>query len=117
MCLPLLHGRSWLTLVAVDWVHHNLIWVLWSIRGIPLAPIVTHRIRENGTVAVEGRRGNGRAGGGVALETVLGVLVPEMECSIGTSGTEGAVDWMEGNGVHRVAVCDIARRGVTVTFE
>jgi hypothetical protein len=48
---------------------------------------------------------------GVALETVLGILVPEVECAVAAGSAEGAVDGVEGDGVDRVDVGYVASVG------
>lgn len=53
---------------------------------------------------------------GVALQTVLGVLVPEVECAVATGCAEGAVDGVEGNGVDRVDVGHITGVGCVLAM-
>lgn len=50
---------------------------------------------------------------------MLGILVPEVECTVGARGGESAVNWVEGYGVHGVDFCDIPLAGVllAVAFE
>ncbi len=50
---------------------------------------------------------------------MLGVLVPEVEGAVGTRGAEGAVLWVEGDGVYRVDFCYVTRSWVllAVAFE
>jgi hypothetical protein len=43
---------------------------------VTFRPVIRHRIREDGSVPVEGRRRDCSADRGVAFETVFGVLVP-----------------------------------------
>ena len=74
---------------------HHLDRIALGVVLVALGPIVTNSISEDGTVLVEGSGGDAAADVGVTLETVLGVLVPEVECSIGTGCAECAVDGME----------------------
>jgi len=53
-CLSLLYARSGFALVALDWVHHDLVRVLWCIACITLAPIVADSIRKDLSIAAEG---------------------------------------------------------------
>lgn len=50
---------------------------------------------------------------------MLGILVPEMEGTVATCSAEGAVDRMEGDGIHRVNVVDISLvwRSFAMTLE
>lgn len=93
--LPLFDGRPWFTFVVDDLVHHDLVRVLWRVLRVPLAPVVADGVGEDGAGVVEAGAGDGAAGGGVTLEAVLGVLVPEVECTVGASCAEGAVDGVE----------------------
>jgi hypothetical protein len=54
-----------------------------------LAPIVTDGVSENVAVLAEACCDNAAADLGVALEAVLGVLVPKVESSVGTCSGEG----------------------------
>lgn len=65
-----------------------------------LAPVVTDGVGENVAVLAEACCDNAAADLGVALEAVLGVLVPKVESSVGTCSGEGAVLWVEGYGVY-----------------
>jgi hypothetical protein len=93
--------------------------ILRIVPRISLAPVVTHRIREDVAVAAERGRGDATADFGVALEAGLGVLVPEVECAVGAGGAECAVLGVEGDGVDGVDFGDVALAGVVlaVAFE
>jgi len=84
---------------------------------VTLAPIVADRVREDGTVLVECRCCDAASDVRVALETVLGVLVPKVECSIGTSSAECAMNGMERNIVDGIDIGDAVGGGVAVTLE
>lgn len=86
--------------------------ILGVIPRIAFAPVVTNRIREDVAVAAERRRGDAAADLRVALETVLGVLVPEVECAVAAGGAEGAVLRVEGDGIDGVDFGDVALGGV-----
>lgn len=100
-------------------MQHDLIRRLGRIDRVPFTPIVTDRVGEDGAGAVESGGGNGAADLRVALEAVLGVLVPEVEGAVGPGGAEGAVDRVEGDCVDGVDVGDVAlaRWGLAVAFE
>ena len=100
-------------------MQHNLCLNLRRIGRISLAPIVTHRIGENGACLVEARAGDHAPDFRVALEPVLGVLVPEVVGPVAAGSAEGAVYWMEGDGVDAVHVRHVTRVGRTlpVAFE
>jgi hypothetical protein len=78
-------------------MQHNLIRILRVISSITLMPIIRNGISENRTIVVEVCAGDAAADFGVAFETVLGVLVPEVECAVAAGGAEGAVDGVEGD--------------------
>ena len=115
----LLHLRPRFALILLHGMQHNLVGQLRRIDGVALAPIVTDGVGKNIAGAVEGRGGDGAAYFRVALEPVLGVLVPEMERAIAAGCAEGTVDGVEGDGVDgkyvgHVALCG---RGLSVAFE
>lgn len=115
--LSLFDCWSWLALIAVDWVHHNLIWVLWSVGGISLGPIVADCVCEDVSVAVECCSRDCATGLWVTLKSVLSVLIPEVECTICTCSAERAVDRVEGNGINCVDIGHIGGWGVAVTLK
>jgi hypothetical protein len=86
--------------------------ILRIIPTIPLTPIITDSIRKDVSRATKRRSGNAAADLRVTLETVLCVLVPEMEGAVGSRRAEGAVDGVEGDGVDGVDFGDVALRGV-----
>jgi hypothetical protein len=86
--------------------------VLWGVVAVAFAPVVAHGVGEDVTVAAEGGGGDGATDFGVALETVLGVFVPEVKCAIWTCRAECAVDGVEGDGVDGVDFGDVSGVGV-----
>lgn len=86
---------------------------------VSLAPIVADGVRENVPVAVESGARDRPADGRVAFEAMLGILVPKVERSVAASSAERAVDGVEGDGVDRVDIADVAvvRRRLTVALE
>ena len=100
-------------------MQHDLDGLLRRVLRVALAPVVAHGVREDVASAVEGRRHDLPADLRVALEAVLGVLVPEVEGPVGAGGAEGAVLRVEGDRVHAVDVALVARvrRGLAVAFE
>ena len=114
---PLLNGRPRLTLVGVDRVEHDLDGVLRSVVLVALAPVVGYGVGEDVSGFVKGRGDDATADVGVAFETVLGILVPEVEGSVGAGGAEGAVDRVEGDVVYGVDGNDVVLDGVTMALE
>jgi len=93
-------------------VKFDLDGVVLGISTVALAPVVADGVGENVSVLAEARRDDAAADFGVALKTVLGVLVPEVEGTVGAGGGEGAVLRVEGDGVYGVDFCDVAVGGV-----
>jgi len=81
-----------------------------------LAPIVADRVRENVSRSVKVRAADGAADLRIALETVLGVLVPEVEGAVGACGAEGTVLWVETDGIDGVDVAGVAVVGVSLAM-
>jgi hypothetical protein len=117
--LPLLVPRPWLTLVANDWMQLNLDWVLSVVPTVALTPIIANSVCKDVASAGKPSGGDASADLWVALETVLSVLVPEVEGAVAAGGAKGAVDGMEGDCIDRVDFCDVALGGVglAVAFE
>jgi hypothetical protein len=93
--------------------------ILRRIRTKPLTPIIRNRIRKDVAIFIEIRRRNGAPDFRVALQPVLGVLVPEVEGAVATGCAERAVDGVEGDCVYGVHFCYVALGGVlgAVAFE
>lgn len=96
---------------------HHLDRVLLRVVLEALAPVVADAVGEDGTVLVECRRRDAAAHVWVALESMFGVLVPEVEGAVGAGGAEGAVYGVEGDVVDGVDVRDVVRGGVTMALE
>ena len=92
-------------------MQHNLINLPLPALGIALTPIITDGVGKDVAIPVEAGGADGAADFRVALEAVLGVLVPEVEGAVAAGGAEGAVDRVEGDGVYGVDVRDVARLG------
>jgi hypothetical protein len=110
--LPLLAAWARFALIANDRVQFELDWVLWRIPGEALAPVVAYGVGKDVAVPGEGGCSDAASNLGVALETVLGVFVPEVEGAVATSCAEGAVLRVEGDCVDRVNFGHVARIGV-----
>ena len=97
----------------------QLDWVACCVAAVPLAPIVADGIREDVAVFAEGRGRDAATDFGIAFETVLGVLVPEVEGAVGAGGAEGAVLWVEGNCVYGIDLGHVTSGWIclTVAFE
>lgn len=100
-------------------MQHDLVRKLRGVCRVALAPVIADSVGEDTAGLVESSRGDGTADGRVALQTVLCILVPEMESAVTTGSAEGAVNGVERDGVDGVDVADVAvgRRGFTVTLE
>ena len=100
-------------------MQHDLRDLLRRILRVSLTPIIADGVRENASIPVERRRYNGPADLRIALQAVLGVFVPEVEGAVGAGGAEGAVLWVEGDGVDAVDVALVAhvRDVAAVAFE
>jgi hypothetical protein len=118
-CLPLLPAWPRLALIPNNGMQLDLDRILCIVAAVPLAPVVADSVREDVSSAREARRCDAAADFGVALEAVLCVLVPEVECAVGPGGAEGAVHGVEGDCVDGVDFCDVAgcRVGLAVAFE
>src|SRR4051794_32094031 len=89
--------------------------LLWRVEGKSLAPVVADCVRKRIAIFVECGRSNRSSDFRVAFETMLGVLVPEVEGSIRAGCTESTVNGVEGNGVHGIDFGYIALGGVLLT--
>ena len=98
-------------------MQHNLIHHLRCIHRIPFAPIIAHTVRKYIPRPIKVRGCDSAAHFGVAFESVFCVLVPEMEGAVASSGAEGSVLRVEGNGVDGVDVCVVLGGAVAVAFE
>lgn len=100
-------------------MQHDLIDGALSTLGVALTPIIADSVGEDVSVAVEAGGADGAADLRVALEAVLGVLVPEVEGAVAAGGGECPVHGVEGDGVDGVDVRDVAGLGggLSVAFE
>lgn len=114
-------ARAWsgLCLIRSDRVQHDLVGSLLGIGGVTLAPVVADRVSEDISSAVESGGSDRASDSGVTLETVLRILIPEVESTVRTSSAEGAVNGVERDSVNGVDIADIAvcGRGFTVALE
>lgn len=98
-------------------MQHDLDWVVLSVVLEALAPVIANGIGEDASRLVERRRSDATTHVGIALETVLGILVPEVERAIRSSGAKGSVDRVEGNVVDGMHVNHIALNRVAMAFK
>lgn len=94
---PLSRSRTRLHFFWRHRMQHDLVRQLLCIGRVALAPVVADGVCENVPCAVEGSAGDGAPDGRIALETVLRVLIPEVEGAVTASGAEGTVDGVEGD--------------------
>jgi hypothetical protein len=76
-------------------MHHDLRWVCGLVGLVSLGPVVADGVTENGSIHVESGGRNRPIDLRVALETVLRILVPEMERAIRTCCAERSVNRVE----------------------
>ena len=84
-----------LALVALHRVQHDLVGVVCTVVLVALAPIVAHCVSKDVAGSAEVCRRNASTDVGVALQSVLGVLVPEVECAVCACGGESTMDGVE----------------------
>lgn len=117
LSLTLLRVRTRLALLSLNRVKHDLVRVILLASLVSLAPVVAYGISKDSTARVECGCCDAATYSGVALQSMLRVLVPEMESAIATSGAECTVLWVERDIIDRVDIGDVALRRVTVTLE
>lgn len=98
-------------------MQHNLDRIVLRVVLVPLAPIVTNGISKDAAVLVECRCRNAASHVGISLETMLCVLVPEMERTIRTGCAKGPVDGVERDVVDRMDVYNVVDGRVSVALE
>ena len=100
-------------------MQHDLVDSLLGIGGVTLAPVVADGVSEDISITVESGGSDRASDSGVTLETVLRILIPEVEGTIGTCSAEGTMNGVERDSVNGVNIADIAacRRGFTVALE
>lgn len=98
---------------------HHLVGQLLGVGRVTLTPVVADSVGKNISSAVESGAGNCSPNGRIPLQTMFGILVPEVEGAVTTGGAEGTVNGMEGDRVEGIDVVDVALvgRGLTVAFE
>lgn len=96
---------------------HNLDRVVLCVVLISFAPVIANCISKDAAILVESRRSDATTDIGVTLETVLSVLVPEVESPVGAGSAKGAVDRVKRDVVDRINICDVIRGGVSVALE
>lgn len=98
-------------------MHHDLVGVLGCVVCVSFAPVITNSVCKDITVLVESCSGNGTSNRWIALESVLGYSIPEVECTVGASSAESTVLWVEGDGVDRVDIGDVVLGWVAMALE
>ena len=115
--LPLLDAGPRLALVSRYRVQHHLGRVGRRVALEALAPVVADGVGKDGSGLVKRRRRDASSDVGVALEPVLGILVPEVEGTVATRRAEGSVLRVERDVVDRVDVGDASLGGVAMALE
>lgn len=98
-------------------MEHDLVRVRGRVTLVALTPVVTDGVGKDAARLVERCRGDATTYVGVALETVLRILVPEVEGTVATGCAEGAVLRVEGDVVDGVDAGGVALGGVAVALE
>jgi len=119
LSLPLPNLWPRLTLIRLHTMQHNLIRQLRRIHRVPFTPIITDGICKYSPTLVKRCSTNGPSNLRIPFQTMLRILVPEVECTVATCGTEGAVHGVETYCIDAVDVADIPRcwGGLAVAFE
>lgn len=76
-------------------MQHDLVGRLLRIARVSLAPIITNSICKDATIPVERRAGNGSTDIRIPFQSVLCVLIPEMESAVAASSAESAMNRVE----------------------
>jgi hypothetical protein len=98
-------------------VQQNLVRVCRAVALVSLAPIVTDGVGKDGARLVERRRRDAASDIRVALQTVLGVLVPEVERAVAARRAKCSMLGVERDVIDRVDTCSVALRGISVALE
>jgi hypothetical protein len=98
-------------------MHHNLVWVLWSIGCISLAPVIANRVGKYLSATVECSSRNSTTCSRVALESMLGNSIPKVESTVRTSRAKRAVLRVKGDGVDGIDICHVVLGRVAMAFE
>lgn len=98
-------------------MQHHLDGVILRVVLEALAPVVANGVGKDASRLVERRGRDAAAHVGVALETVLGILVPEVERAVRSRRAKGAVNRVERNVVDGVHVDHVVDGRVTVALE
>lgn len=98
---------------------HHLVGQLLGVGRVTLTPIVADSVCKDISSAVESGARNCSPDGRIPLQTMFGILVPEVEGTVTTGGAKGTMNRMEGDRVEGIDVVDVALvgRGLTVAFE
>lgn len=115
--LSLLHTRPRLALILLNRVQHDLDWLSLCVALVALGPVVAYGVGEDVAVLVEVGRCDTAANVRVALKSMLGVFIPEVERAIRAGRREGAVDGVEGDVVDGVDVGNVSLGWVAVALE
>lgn len=98
-------------------MQHHLDGVVLRVVLETLAPVVANGVGKDASRLVERRGRDAATHVGVALETVLGILVPEVERAVRSRRAKGAVNRVERNVVDGVHVDHVVDGRVTVALE
>ena len=100
-------------------MQHYLVGHLCRVEAVSFAPVIADGVGEDGAIPVEGGCADRATNFGISLETMFGILVPEVEGSVAACSAEGAVLRMEGDGVHGIDIGDVAAAWwcLSMTFE
>lgn len=114
--LPLLSPRSRLALISNHWMQLQLDRVLRSVPAKTLTPVIADRVREDIAVPRESSSGDRASDLRITFETMLGILIPEVEGTVATGGAECAVLGMEGDSIYGVDFRDVPLGGILLAM-
>lgn len=98
-------------------MQHDLYRVVGGVGLISLAPVITNGVGKDGPGLVEFGGRDAATNVRIAFQSVLRVLVPEMECAVATSCAESSMLRVEGDVVHGIDIYDLILGRVSVAFE
>ena len=53
--LSLLHARPRLAFITIDWMQPNLVWIIWCVDCVTLAPVITDSVGKDVSGLIECR--------------------------------------------------------------
>lgn len=98
-------------------MQHNLGRVVGGVGLVSLAPVIANGIGKNGTGLVEFGGGDTTTDIWITLQSVLGILIPEVECAVATGCTKRSMLRVERDVVDSIDICGLILGLVPMAFE